>query len=181
MDVFISYSRRPDLEQIVAKVRPLLLAFFRRRRVDIELVDDVIQETLLGILSQHRGEIPSEGLFTSWFVRHCHRVLMDAERKRKQEQLQVEVQILVDGSVSHCADSLQIRQVGRLVQVAFDEGRCCNAPRLGITASRFDVLSTQRSWYLHHGARPPRCRAGVLGANLPGIQGRTCSGFALAS
>ena len=71
---------------LVATYQTLLIGFFMRRTGDVQLSEDLTQETLLKVHSQAWDYLPL-GRFRGWMFRIARNLLIDTHRKRSHDAL----------------------------------------------------------------------------------------------
>ena len=176
----------PDLEELVREVTPGLLAYIRAHSIRNYNVEELLQETLVRILQRYRRDRPSEGRFTAWMFAAARHVVIEFCHLRAHDHEVVDIHpsqliVFVDCSESRVIQVQRLlRDIGKIVQSAFNELRGRATFRLEMALTRFDMLAIQRTWYLLHGAHPPRLQAGSAAADLSEPAGMMCSRFAPA-
>lgn len=176
----------PDFHELIWEVRPRLLAYFRSNCKILGYdADDLVQETLLRVLRQYEHDAPSEGRVTALVFRVARRVLREFLSRGHVEPEIDQAPILRPacpsprGVVYICG---LLREVGKIIQSAFNElrGRA-TFRREEMARALFHTLATQRTWFLLHGAHPPRLQEGSSAADLSEPTGMMCSRFAPAA
>ncbi|WP_437185799.1 RNA polymerase sigma factor [Planctomicrobium sp. SH668] len=73
-------------QTLVDRFQAMLIGFFMRNTRDIQLSEDLAQETLLKVYNQHWDYIPS-GRFRGWMFRIGRNLLIDDLRRRSNDAL----------------------------------------------------------------------------------------------
>lgn len=77
---------RPAFDQLVDRHRHALLGFFFRNTRDIQLSEDLTQDTLLKVYNQAWDFLP-RGAFRGWMFRIARNLLIDNTRRRSHDAL----------------------------------------------------------------------------------------------
>lgn len=73
-------------ETLVDRYQGMLVGFFQRKIRDIQLAEDLAQETLLKVFSQAWDFLP-QGRFRAWMFRIAHNLMIDDYRRRSHDAL----------------------------------------------------------------------------------------------
>ena len=77
---------RTAFDRLVSRHQPALIGFFMRRLRDVQLAEDLAQETLLRVYNASWDYLP-RGTFRGWMFRIARHLLIDNTRRRSHDAL----------------------------------------------------------------------------------------------
>lgn len=82
----LQHGDRAAFDQLVDRHQSSLIGFFIRHLRDVQLAEDLTQETLLRVFNQSWDYLP-RGCFRGWMFRIARNLLIDSTRRRSHDAL----------------------------------------------------------------------------------------------
>ena len=162
----IQSGDRASFDQLVERHQHALIGFFFRNTRDLQLAEDLAQETLLRVFNQAWDYLPL-GRFRSWMFRVARNLLIDSIRRRTNDALIRAVKVRPD------SDEDVLAQIADSIDSPLDRARYRELAQ--IVGYLLDQIPEEQrlTFTLHHyGGLPLSEVSEVMEATLPTTKSR---------